>query len=104
MTAITPGLEAAEQRFAREIAPTPEKLGDLKTAAWVALRKFNTTGQPEDGTAFHEAAKAVEDACETYREAYHPSAVEVFVTCDHERGQSLQMFVREGGVTREVRP
>lgn len=73
--------------------PTPETLGRLKTAAWVAVRRYGKTGLLTDLDHMQAAMWDVEAACEQYRAAHYPFAEKVFVCCDHEKGQPLTVHI-----------
>ena len=62
-------------------------LGDAKTELWRRVR----AGDPR---AALEQGRVVEALCEDFRRRFHPRSREVFVTCDHEIGQPLEVFRR----------
>ena len=74
-------------------APTPETLARLKTAAWVAVRRYGKTGLLTDLDHMQAAMWDVEAACEQYRAAFYPQALKLFVVCDHEIGQPLSIWI-----------
>lgn len=82
--------------------PTPEDLGNLKTAAWQALRRHNETGLAKDAAAFIDACEALDAACDQYRREHHPDALNLFALCDHELGQTLTIHAEYASGTECV--
>lgn len=64
-----------------------DRLADLKTQAWAAVREH----RPKD---FLALASTLEAECEEYRAEHHPDAREVFVVCDRAIGQPLSVYAR----------